>query len=241
MSSRKRRKPDSKAAPPAVQREWLRRVEAEYRSAAITAELTHALIELGAPPALIREGLRIVRDELAHAELSHAVYRASGGTDAPAMARESLRIGRRHPRLEHDVLYVAVQVFCLGETAAVRLFHRLRSRASVPSARKALDRVLRDEVRHRDFGWALLSWLLTLPNASELRALVVAALPQLIAQLVASYGGFADGAREGDAPEFADGARAYGLMPVAEYRAAVALCIERDLRPRFARLGFEIG
>lgn len=50
MSSRKRRSPNSKAAALAVQREWLRRVEAEYRSAAMTAELTHALIELGAPP-----------------------------------------------------------------------------------------------------------------------------------------------------------------------------------------------
>ena len=79
-----------------------------------------------------------------------------------------------------------------------------------------------------------------MPSAPELRSLIVAALPQMIAQLVQSYGGFADGGREGDVPEFADGSRAYGLMPVAEYRAAVALCSERDLRPRFARLGFEL-
>lgn len=51
------------------------------------------------------------------------------------------------------------RVFCLGETVAVRLFKRLREGATVPVARAALDRVLTDEVRHRDFGWLLLEWL----------------------------------------------------------------------------------
>ena len=42
--------------------------------------------------------------------------------------------------------------FCI---VAVRLFSRLRQNAAEPVALAALDRILRDEVRHRDFGWTL--------------------------------------------------------------------------------------
>ena len=237
-----RRAKRSATQPPAsalVQREWLRRVEAEYRSAAITHQLTHWLIQLAAPPELIREGLRIVNDELRHAELSHQVYRRAGGTGAPAIARDTLALARSAVDLEHDAARVALQTFCLGETAAVRLFHRLRAHCSVPVARAALDRVLRDEVRHRDFGWKLLAWLLTLPSAPALRAAAVAALPQMIATLRASYGG--DAAPEpGPVTRVTAADQRWGLMPSREYRAAVTLCIERDLRPRFARLAIDV-
>ena len=63
----------------------------------------------------------------------------------------------------------------------------------------------------------------------------------MIAQLVQSYGGVRGGDAVPARPSSRTGARAYGLMPIAEYRAAIALCIERDLRPRFARLGFELA
>ena len=140
--------------------EWLRRVEAEYRSAAITQHLTLWLIQIGASPDLVRGGLRIAADEMAHAELSHRTFVAAGGVGGPQLARESLEL-KRHPGapLEHDVARVGVEVYCLGETVAVPLFKELREPCSVPVARRALDRILRDEVRHRDFGWALLGWL----------------------------------------------------------------------------------
>jgi hypothetical protein len=239
MSKRARGKASQPTASAFVQGEWLRRLEAEYRSAAITHQLTHWLIQIGAPPALIREGLRIVADELAHAELSERVHRAAGGAGAPAIARDTLALARSGAELEHDVAFVALQSFCLGETAAVRLFKRLRAHCTVPVARAALDRVLRDEVRHRDFGWKLLAWLLTLPGAPALRSAAFAALPAMIANLRAGYGG----AEDPSAPPRAmpAGDLRWGLMPSHEYRAAVALCIERDLRPRFARLSIELA
>src|SRR5690242_6190589 len=137
----------------AVRGEWLRRVEAEYRSAAITQHLTLWLLQIGASPDLVRAGLRIAADEIDHAELSHEVFQDAGGTAAPALARESLEL-RRTPGapLEHDVARIGVEVFCLGETVAVPLFRELRAECTVPGARRALDRILRDEVRHRDFG-----------------------------------------------------------------------------------------
>src|SRR5579883_1834465 len=73
VSSRATLRPAMMARPPAsnvVRSEWLRRVEAEYRSAALTQHLTLWLIQVGASPDLVRAGLRIVRDEMTHAAMS---------------------------------------------------------------------------------------------------------------------------------------------------------------------------
>src|SRR3954469_6660827 len=76
-----------------IQREWLRRVEAEYTSAAITQQLTLWLLQITAPLELVRLGLSIVEDELSHAELSQAVYLVAGGS-APAELQRA-RLGLR--------------------------------------------------------------------------------------------------------------------------------------------------
>src|SRR6187397_3074001 len=95
----------SQAAPSeAARREWLRRVEAEYRSAAITQHLGLWLIQIGAPPDLVTDALRIVADEMTHAELSHEVFVSAGGTGAPALARETLCLPQPRGPLEHSVL-----------------------------------------------------------------------------------------------------------------------------------------
>jgi len=103
----------------AVRGEWLRRVEAEYRSAVITQHLTLWLMQIGASPDLVRGGLRIAADEIAHAELSHHVFAHAGGTAALHLARETLDFSPDRARpLEHDVARVGVEIFCLGETVA---------------------------------------------------------------------------------------------------------------------------
>jgi hypothetical protein len=218
-----------------VRREWLRRVEAEYRSAAITQHLVLWLIQIGASPDLVHAGLRIVRDELAHASLSHRALVASGGEDKPQLARESLALTRSRDSLEDDVARACVDVFCLGETLAVRLFKALRDGCAVPAARRVLDRVLRDEVRHRDFGWALLEWLLESPQGPALRTLIVRELPRSVARLRAAYAPTAVSREE---PLRADEVR-WGLMPAARYRQLLAFAFERDHVPRFARLGID--
>ena len=219
-----------------VRAEWLRRVEAEYRSAAITQHLTLWLIQLGASPDLIHDGLRIVKDELAHARLSQRTYAAAGGHDMPAIARETLglRLGDREP-LELAVTRAGVEVFCLGETVAVPLFKVLREECTVPSARAALDRILRDEVRHRDFGWALLAHLLELPFAPAVRELVARDLPLMLAKVRRSYAP-EGGARRAEIPATD---RAWGLMPVARYGEILERTVERDYVPRFGALGFD--
>ncbi len=194
--------------------------------------LTLWLLQAGAPPDLITDGLRIVGDELAHAQLSHEVYTAAAGDSEPRIDRGHLELPRRASEpVELDICRWGVDLFCLGETVAVPLFRRLRERCTVHPARRALDRVLRDEVRHRQFGWDLLDWLLSLPVADHLRALVVAELPRMFAGLENSYGE-TNALRQ---PEGAitDADRAWGLAPAAEYADILTRTFIRDLQPRF--------
>jgi hypothetical protein len=233
------------ANPPAddlVRREWLRRVEAEYRSGAHAQHLTLWLMQLGAPPDLLELGLRVVSDEIKHADLSDEVYREAGGTASPELSRDTLLL-RRHENepLELDVLRSAVEMFCLGETIAVRLFTRLRERCSVPVARRALDRILKDEVGHRDFGWTLLEWLLETPMAGTFRQRVAEELPGMLTRVRRNYGGVAldrygAEALERMGQQLPDSTRAWGVMPVSEYLQAVDETFRRDYAPRFKAL-----
>ncbi len=217
-----------------VREEWRARIAAEYTSAAITQNLVLWLLQAGAPPDLIEAGLAIVTDELVHSQMSHAVYVAAGGTLPPAIVRDQLGLARRHPgALEHDILGAAVRVFCLGETVAVPLFRHLREHCTQGVAREALDRILRDEVRHRDFGWDLLDWLCTSPIGEQIPALVAQALPAMLAELEASYG-TGNPTVAGDTGEMTEAERAWGLAPPREYAAILAQTIEKDYRPRFA-------
>ncbi len=222
-------------APVRAAAEWLRRVEAEYRSSAITQELGLWLTRIAASPDLIRDALRIADDELVHAEMAQEVYAAAGGTSAPRLAREELALPRTSEALEFDVTRACVRVFCLGETVAVPLFRHLREGCTARPARAALDRVLRDEVRHRDFGWDLLHWLLDTELATEIRSLVARELPAMFATFERAYG-----ARSGAAASaFADEDRAWGLAPASEYDAILRQTVLRVWVPRFAEVGID--
>lgn len=219
-----------------VQGEWLRRVEAEYRSAALTQHLGLWLIQMGASPDLIRDSQRIADDELAHAELSHAAYVDAGGTSAPKLDRDQLALRRRAgDELELDVTRICVEMFCLGETVAVPLFSHFRARASRPSAKAALDRILRDEVRHRDFGWTALDWLLDTDRGEQRRDLIAEELPAMFRRLEHSYGEV--GAPDPDTDRLSDEDASWGLAAAADYAQILHRTVERDYRPRFERLG----
>jgi hypothetical protein len=224
------------AASAAVLREWGRRVHAEYRSAAFTQHLTLWLIQLGASPDLLDAGLRIVADELAHAELSHGVHVDAGGGPLGPVARESLALPvvPGEP-LEAAVTRAGVEIFCLGETVAVPLFKELRAACAVDSARAAFDRILRDEVRHREFGWSLLAYLLDLPCQQEVHALVVRELPAMFARLRRSYASGREDATSG----LSDDDAAWGLMPAARYAEVLEATLERDYVPRFGTHGID--
>lgn len=222
-------------AGPAVQREWLRRIEAEYTSSAHTAELALWLIRLGAPRELIDDALRIVADELDHAELSAAVCAAAGEQALPTLRRDRLALPMHDERLPERCLHACLEVFCLGETVAVPLFVELRRECTVAVARRALDRILRDEVRHRQFGWDLLEYLLDTYPA--LREEALAHLPQAMARIKRRYAraGSREGQADGDAAD-----RAWGLMAPGLYHQILRATWTTEYKPRFAELGLPI-
>lgn len=214
-----------------VQAEWRARIAAEYTSAAVTQNLVLWLIQAGAPPELIDAGLAIVADELVHSRMSHEVYTAAGGTEPPAIDQNQLGLPRTSESLIADILQVAVRTFCLGETVAVPLFSHLRAPCTEPVAKAALDRILRDEVRHRDFGWELLDWLLTVDESVP--AVVTEALPPMMKELERTYG-VGNQAVATDDGVMTDTERSWGLAPPRDYAEILARTIERDYRPRFA-------
>ncbi len=213
-------------------------MEAEYRSAAFAHHLTLWMIQVGLSPDLILDGLRIVKDELSHAELSHRVFVAAGGMASPPIARESLELRRtKGESLERAITRTCVHTFCLGETVAVPLFKALRDECSVPVARRALDRVLRDEVRHRDFGWSLLEALLELPMASDVRGWVAEDLPVGFAAVRRAY--TAEAAAGEALTELGEADRRWGLISPGSYAAIVERTVERDWVPRLRKLGID--
>lgn len=219
-----------------VRAEWRARIAAEYTSAAITQQVTLWLIQLAAPPELIADGLAVVADELEHSRLSHEVYAAAGGTAPPAIDRAALALARRHEGLEDDLLSAIVRVFCLGETVAVPLFGHLRGPCTQPVARAALDRILRDEVRHRELGWDTLDWLSTV---MEVAPMITREWPAWRAELGRSYG-LENPVVSIDDGTITDEDRSWGLAPPREYAEILARTIERDYRPRFAARGITI-
>jgi hypothetical protein len=204
-------------------------VEAEYRSASVAHHLTLWLIQIAASPDLIRAGLRIAADELTHSELSYRAFIAAGGEGSPHISRETLGLSTPAAPLEQLVTRAGVDVFCLGETVAVPLFKTMREGCTVPAARRVVDRVLRDEVRHRDFGWSLLGWLMEGPAAASVREQVASELPYYFARVRKNYSGPSN-ARLIEAEE-----RAWGLIDLAEYVQIVDRTLERDWVPRFGR------
>ena len=220
-----------------VQEEWRRRVEAEYRSAAFTQHLTLWLTQVAASPDLIREGLRIAEDELAHSELSYDVYRAAGGEQPPVLDLNQLSLPRRGEALDVNVACVAVEMFCLGETVAVPLFSHLRQGATHPMARRALDRILRDEVRHRDFGWTLLEWQLEADVQGHCRRAVDLELPAMFARLERTFGEVGAPVAPDEPPTEED--REWGVGAAHDYAVILRQTVERDYLPLFGHLGFE--
>jgi len=230
------------SAPVATERvraEWRARIAAEYTSATITQHLVLWLMQAGAPPDLIDAGLVIVGDELVHSRMSHETYVAAGGTTPPALDRDRLGLRSTGAGLEHDILRIALEVFCLGETVAVPLFKHLREPCTVAPARAALDRILRDEVRHRDFGWDLLDWLTMTPLAAEIPGFAARELPRMFARLHASYGTDNAVIARDDGSITTD-ERAWGLAAPRDYAEILARTFDKEWRPRFAARDIDV-
>lgn len=222
--------------------EWRNRVEAEYRSAALTQHYVLWLLQLGFSPDLIRDGLDIVADELDHARLSHDVNIDAGGAGAPAIDRGSLTLDAAITASARDldiaVVLATVRVFCLGETVAVPLFRHLRNGCSQPTARAALDRIVVDEGRHSSFGWTALDAMVERWGGDRVRSIVTPALPAMILALDEAYG---RGAIARDATTSVDDDRTWGVVPPSEYEPILRTTATNVWAERFATRGIDFA
>ena len=218
--------------------EWNERAAREYGSGAVAHHFTLWLIQLGASPDLIRAGLDVVEDELRHAEMCRALVTSAGQMPLPVLPQEGLELTRREDTpLEHDLLRYCISAFCINETTAVRMFQRMRALATVPAASATIEVFLADEIRHREFGWVTLEWLLRGPAGAALRPLV---LPELHRVISARTAHFADADEISRSSPPGPDERAWGILGRDEYSAIFAHTLVRDVEPRLARLGFSL-
>jgi hypothetical protein len=216
-----------------VRREWANRVEAEYRSAAHTAEILHWLIASGVSPDTLAVGHRIVSDELAHAEQSRHVFLAAGGDEATIPIRQDTLTMGIDPNLvfQGRALVAVAQMFCAGETVAVPLFHAMRAGAEEPKVIACLDRIEKDEAVHRAFGWTTLDELLQIygPVAHEL---VQQHVQRIVDGICAVY--------DSSDARLTDTQRAWGLLSGVDHRRISLACARDVIVPRFRQRGFEV-
>lgn len=221
---------------PRVVAEWTNQIRAEYASSALTQQLGHWLTIIGASPDLIRTARTIAEDELVHAELATQVVLGAGATPSPTLVREQMEYPRDPAEpLELAIARACLKSFCLGETAAVPLFAAMRDLCRVPVARVFFDRVLRDEVRHRDFGWLLLDWLLITPEAPAVRGMIARDLGERFREHYRRHVPAVARNRE-----LTEAERAWGLLPDESYAGVMERCVQRDFVPRFAERGFTL-
>ncbi|MEC7984527.1 MAG: ferritin-like domain-containing protein, partial [Myxococcota bacterium] len=123
--------------------------------------------------------------------------------------------------------------FCLGETFAVPLFHAMYAGTTHPMAKKALERVLRDEAVHRAFGWDALDALLE-RDIPQIRSYIEKVLPRYIEQFRSAY---ASGEQSNPLSE---SERAMGLINLSDYKEIWTKTYETDVKKRFVKRGIQV-
>jgi hypothetical protein len=134
---------------------WAARVEAEYRSMVVFGELIARFPEVGLPLEVSCAASRLLQDEARHTELCARVAEAFGGHDEATLDPAHLRLVDDGMPAHLFVARWTASMFCVGEASSVGLLGVLRDGATDPCVASVLDTLLRDEVLHDRFGWAL--------------------------------------------------------------------------------------
>jgi hypothetical protein len=213
-----------------VRKTWERRVIAEYRSAAISAELLHWLIQIGVSPDTIERCHEIVQEELNHAEMSRAVYLAAGGSlDRIQIPYQQLAYPKeKESPVPLRALSMCTRVFCCGETVAVPLFNALLKHSENKLTDPVLEQIVADEAGHKYFGWTLLD---------ELLELLGEPVKEWLKQRIAGYIEEVRTNYHSDNDCCVPEDQAWGLMTGTEYSTITERCITEVIEPRFKARG----
>ncbi|MFO0745027.1 MAG: diiron oxygenase [Myxococcota bacterium] len=227
-----------------VRAHWAYRVETEYRSIQVMTRFLAEVLAAGDPLEVYAGAADAIADEVRHTALCLGVAERLGVVpllpdpvellDPPGFA--ALPAAQR-------ALGTAVSMLVVSETISVALIEDLRRRATHPTVRAVLERTLRDEDAHDDFGWAYLEASLArfgddgrgyarvvaettlAPHLGEIEAMR-AALPRELQHL-----------ERWPEPELA----AFGVMGRERQALVKRAVIAERLAPRLAALGLGPG
>jgi hypothetical protein len=212
----------------AVARVWQARERAEREASRHFALLAGALASAGFPESVWQMALQAARDESEHATLCRRVVAAHAPSLPSQAPRDGIRLGPATLAGEQRALYQAVALSCVTETLSVGLLLEMRACVRDPAAMAAVSRIVRDESRHSQIGWAALrsaqrsgrplSWLTPHIGAMLRAALESEDLPAI--------GG-------GDALE------GYAILPPSRAKEIAAGVVEEVIFPGLERYGID--
>lgn len=148
-----------------ARRAWAARTVAEYRSMIVFGELIARFGEVGLPLEVTSAATRLLSDEARHTELCARVGDALGGHAGVTLTPGDLRLNRDNLPAHLFVARWTASMFCVGESASVGVLRVLLAHAKDPCVAAVLRTLLRDEILHDRFGWALAR--LVLPRLTD--------------------------------------------------------------------------
>jgi hypothetical protein len=160
----------SRGARVAIGRSWLADARTEHASIAAFAKLSLELLACGAPPDLVAGAHRAALDEVRHAKLCFSL--ASHYLDEPVDPGAMPRIDAERASLESLAIEALVDG-AFGEGVAATLAGARRRAARDEHVRRVLGIVAREERRHAELGWEIVTWALRearVPIGEALRA-----------------------------------------------------------------------
>lgn len=206
---------------------WAARTTAEYRSMMVFGEIIARLPELRLPLEVSSSASRLLSDEARHTELCAEMAERLGGHGDTALRDEELRLSRENLSAHLFVARWTASMFCVGESSSVAVLKVLVDGAKNPCVRTVLRILLRDELLHDQFGWALAR--LVLRGMSDDQA------EWLAADLAFAFAHYdrIHGTVEGERPFVPD----LGVADRRETARAFNARIERRILPMLAELG----
>lgn len=156
---------------------WLEDARLEHASVASFARFTLELLALGAPAELVLDAQRAGADEIEHARLCFGLASTYAGRNlGPGPLSMQGAFG------DISLLEAAVHAAregCVGETIAAVVAGAQLAQATDPDAKRALERIARDEATHAELAWRFVSWAIQ-TGGTEVRCAVVTALERSI-------------------------------------------------------------
>jgi hypothetical protein len=210
---------------------WASRAASEYRSLIVFGELIARFGELNLPLEVTSSASRLLTDEARHTELCARIADALGGQDGIELELADVRLERRDLPAHLFVARWTASMFCIGESASVGILQVLVQHTKNPCIEAVLRILLRDEILHDRFGWALARLLLPRLTDDE-QEWLAADLARSFAHYDRAHGGSVNH-EESDFPL----PELLGLAPAKARHAAFQDRIHKVILPSLAQLG----